>query len=675
MPRIPGVAPLRGLGSGRLGSRRGDGSMITPSVSSFSAPERLEVPQIEDQWDIDLTGMSTSLAKARVLTMTQAQIARLSEEDAKFAQAVLLRQDNAMTGKPTMPLERIVDTVKTDGRYDYDSNLPLMDNIENLGSNFLSGTGDVLQGAAETIVEPYDKFLKPMSHLLTGGIQKAQKSIEDRYGLGDIMPQRSPERQTQADENIAMAEGFGESVANAASNPGQTIFRNPAETAMTLAQPARALGLRKVAAGLDAPMTAAKTAVNLGRKAAPAVGEFVGSKAQTAAKALSGLGVEQQGNLRSMLDDFSEGGQRAGIFDALKRGKGKSTRQTLREGDTPSLTGEGISFEDDMIQSVVKTQNELILLEGAAKRRLEALIKQSKLDAASERKLASDRIRSETPLEPPVEPPVTPGSRWDTMKDDVFTKANRIPEDPPAPKPSRWDEMKDDVFTQANRIPDDTPVYDYTKAPKLIGKDGNPIKQQKAYELRRAYSEYTAHRELSEVYKKLLPTHDAPAKLQIPNKLQQLLKTGNESMISKLKDAEELTKVSVLPRASGYSVSSPSSSSLAGANVAAQGIQIPTTILISAMTGLGMVTISPAMIGLLAITPLTSPRNITKILAANSWARHQIKAVTKVTKKLRDIKGMDQLVRQGITYGALFNAAGLSQDDLIKGNFSDQGNN
>ena len=81
------------------------------------------------------------------------------------------------------------------------------------------------------------------------------------------------------------------------------------------------------------------------------------------------------------------------------------------------------------------------------------------------------------------------------------------------------------------------------------------------------------------------------------------------------------------------------------------------------------------MLGLLAITPLTSPRNITRILAANSWTRHQIKAVTKVTKKLRDLKGMNQLVGQGITYGALFNAAGLSQDDLIKGNFSDQGNN
>jgi len=673
MPRIPGVAPLRGLGSGRLGSRRGDGSMITPSASSFSAPERLKVPQIEDQWDIDLTGMSTSLAKARVLTMTQAQIARLSEEDAKFAQAVLLRQDNAMTGKPTMPLERIVDTAKNDGRYDYDSNLPLMDNIENFGSNVMSGFGGVASGAYDVITEPIDKFAKPASDLIRGGIQTAQKGMFD--ALGAPASQRlyhGYQTQEQAQPNLDMAGQFGASVVEAAKSPGQTIFRNPVETGMALAAPARALGLRKIAAGLDAPMTAAKTAVDLGRKAVPVVGEFVGSKAQTAAKALSGLGVEQQGNLRSMLDDFSEGGQRAGIFDALKRGKGKSTRLPLREGDTPSLTGEGISFEDDMIQSVVKTQNELILLEGAAKRRLEALIKQSKLDAASERKLAS---RSETPLEPPVEPPVTPGSRWDTMKDDVFTKANRIPEDPPAPKPSRWDEMKDDVFTQANRIPEDTPVYDYTKAPKLIGKDGNPIKQQKAYELRRAYSEYTAHRELSEVYKKLLPTHDAPAKLQIPNKLQQLLKTGNESMISKLKDAEELTKISVLPRASGYSVSSPSSSSLAGANVAAQGIQIPTTILISAMTGLGIMTISPAMIGLLAITPLTSPRNITRILAANSWTRHQIKAVTKVTKKLRDIKGMDQLVRQGITYGALFNAAGLSQDDLIKGNFSDRGNN
>ena len=535
---------------------------------------------------IDLSTLSPLMAKARVLSMTRAEIRRLSPDDMRFAQEILQRRETGLLGldnvKTGQALDRMAREARTK-RIDYDSNLPLTTNIGNFTSNFVEGSADILSGIAELLTpEGAMAAGSAIGTIYRGGSELIfDKAREWGGGVDRRSAAMKAEAERAKEATRAVGRHIQEGVESAWEDPLGAAFRNPAEIGTALVPWLRAAGVAKLGPAASAGLAVAEapiSALRLGKRAITKGAELTGSGLQQAGKALSGVSAETQALARSQA--FTGEGRR-GLLDALR--KTGDERVPLGPADTPMRMGEGAGFHDDMIRSIIETKGQL--------------------------------------------------------KSEFLTAR------------TRFRQLRRD-FRQQNKNPN-----------KRIG-EGEPIVTQES--VVQAEVAMNRYKELDRLYAQQFPTKTPKQRLDIPRKLQNSIDSGNEYLLQKMQEAEDITKISVLPRATGFSMASPSTASLAGQSVRIEAMRQPLNIAIAA--GVGTVAFNPAMLGLLAAIPFTNPRNILRILIANGWTREQAAKVADLTAKVTKIPGVADLTKRGITYGGLFQIAGLSQEELIRGN-------
>ena len=198
-------------------------SNFTP-ISRTRNEANLEIPRsnVPEVPTVNLRALTPLMARARVLSMTTAQINTLSEEDIKFAKEILQRQEDSILGRDAdnEMLNSAVQQAK-DKRIDYDSNAPLMDNISNFGSNLYDGTIELTKSFGEFLWSPIDTF-EGVARAGTGALADAQDYIEEetdffKPGIVSGLKKRraqDPEFAARRAENQQISGQLGEQISD-----------------------------------------------------------------------------------------------------------------------------------------------------------------------------------------------------------------------------------------------------------------------------------------------------------------------------------------------------------------------------------------------------------------------------------------------------------------------------
>jgi hypothetical protein len=607
-------------------------STFTPISSTRNRANVPEVPTV------DLRALSPLMAKARVLSMTTAQINTLSEEDINFAKEILRRRDNAILGRKddNELLDSAVRQAK-DKRIDYDSDAPLMDNISNFVENVKDGTVEVTKAFGEFLWSPIDTF-EGIARAGTGALADAQDYIEEETDffkpgvISGLKKRRAqdPEFAARRAENQQISGQLGEQISDLGTalqeEPGQVLFRNPVEIGLAAAPFARAAGLGKAASGAGRTAQAARAGLNVleapilpikaGAYVAGKAGGIIGNLGKKGAKALSGMGFEKQDLIRGIaetripkptggrtvgrpsamreMDDprnrLALGTGNVGLQDALKRRV--TPRKPLEPGEAPSLIGEGATLQDDIVHSVLRTKDELyaqVIIADREYKRLKKLLKDQR-----------DQAAGRTPdLKDPV--PV----RDLTMKQDpnLVTPAMELLPPPRSQfgpvdikgrhyAPSR---ILNTVDEAGNVIPPAGAAAAAEQSTVRLLRGDPPGAQQPGTRGQAAASEVQAqtvpittqavktaetklirYDEISRVMNEIFPSKTATQKLDIPHKVANLTNKGSEFHLNKVMEASDITGIPILPRGIGFSITG-GTTSLAGANVSIEAMRQPVT--------------------------------------------------------------------------------------------------
>ena len=415
-----------------------------------------------------------------------------------------------------------------------------------------------------------------------------------------------------------------------------------------------------------------------------------------------------------------------GLQDAMGRGKGTLPRG-LKPGEIPPYIGEGPTLQDDIINSVVQTKEILNAQANAAEEAVKLLKIQQKNQqktvfegptVTSTRDVPPGTASRGTPIRPVEEvpgsaAPIDPGttiipSQYRTYPEEVAPNLQGLPpirsDIPVRPLPERAAELgphptgealsadrllrkvivdehgnvvqhAQSVGSPASGVPGQVqrplagraPEQPRTGTPEAP-EAPEPIQLVTDETINTAVGEAGQLRQLSDAVDGMLPSNNTDQLLAIPAVVARLTEKGSEAHLNKIMEAQSRTGIPVLPRALGHSVSSGSTTSLAGANVAIEVLRQPATWIIAAGTGALTAQFGYNALPLLLAVPFTSQRVVARTLMANGWTRQQLKPVADMTNALMDIPGIKELAGTGITYGGLMQQLGISEEDITRGN-------